>query len=82
MKRKIFNALRKYLFLKGLFTRCSHEWLLQRRLGGNETMGNITLKHGSRLIKWCDKCGKTTSPTKQELEENPPIFRTIQIANN
>lgn len=74
----MIKTLKQYL--SRLFPECEHGWVLQRTVGGDEIVGNITFKHGSRLMKWCDKCGKTTSPTKQELEENPPIFRTTQTA--
>lgn len=66
-------------FFKRIFCRqqCEHEWNLQRTLGGDERRGRIVFKHGSRLFKFCDKCGKQGHPTKQELEDNPPIFKNL-----
>lgn len=72
------KTLKQYLSLRGLLARCEHEWLLQRSIGGSETAGNMTFKYGSRLIKWCGKCGKATSPTKEELKDNPPIFEQLK----
>lgn len=71
----MLKSLKQYLSLRRLLIKCDHEWFLCRTIGGNQTVGNITFKHGSRLLKWCGKCGETTSPTEQELKENPPIFQ-------
>ena len=81
------SLLKQYLSLRWLLVRCEHErceheWVLHRTIGGNETIGNITLQHGSRLMKWCDNCGKTTSPTENEIKDNPPIFRTNQTTKS
>jgi hypothetical protein len=63
-----------------------HEWVLHRSVGTNRVYGNITFKIGSRLHKFCQICGKTARPSKDELKDNPPIFDTqydkIEIQKN
>ena len=78
----MIKTLKQHLSLRGLLVRCEHKWVLHRTIGGNETIGNITFQHGSRLMKWCDNCGKTTSPTENEIKDNPPIFRTNQTTKS
>ena len=66
----LINKILARFFVK----RHTHEWILYRSVGYNQTCGQILLKTGSRLHKFCQICEKTGLPTKDELKNNPPIF--------